>query len=198
MAQKSLKNSQMTRLQNFEEPLDYTFMCLTTIGDCLEEESRNHNFKKIKPSAGSKGHEIIKKRTNAIRLSNNVLIDWKDFLNTVSKLVESLHHIEWIDLSFNDISNIDKCVLEFRNLKILYLHGNNIEKISEVDKLSSLEHLRSLTLHGNPIEDCNPSYRHYVLFRLPNLKCLDFSGVTESDLANSRVYCRSKKKGKET
>ena len=85
-------------------------------------------------------------------------------------------------------------MLEFPRLKILYLHGNNIEKISEIDKLVSLQNLRILTLHGNPIEDSSPNYRPYVLSRLPNLKSFDFSGVTKSDLANSRVLDRSKTK----
>ena len=35
---------------------------------------------------------------------------------------------------------------------MLYLHGNNIGRLVEVDKLSGLANLRLLTLHGNPIE----------------------------------------------
>ena len=45
-----------------------------------------------------------------------------------------------------------KVLLEFKNLEILYLHGNSISNIKEVDKLANLSGLRKLTLHGNEIE----------------------------------------------
>lgn len=41
----------------------------------------------------------------------------------------------------------------FFNLSVLYLHGNGIQRLGEVNKLAILPRLRSLTLHGNPIEE---------------------------------------------
>lgn len=41
----------------------------------------------------------------------------------------------------------------FFNLSVLYLHGNSIQRLGEVNKLAILPRLRSLTLHGNPIEE---------------------------------------------
>lgn len=41
----------------------------------------------------------------------------------------------------------------FFNLSVLYLHGNSIQRLGEVNKLAVLPRLRSLTLHGNPIEE---------------------------------------------
>lgn len=41
----------------------------------------------------------------------------------------------------------------FFNLSVLYLHGNSIQRMGEVNKLAVLPRLRSLTLHGNPIEE---------------------------------------------
>ena len=43
-------------------------------------------------------------------------------------------------------------LLEFGNLEILYLHGNSITNLREVDKLSALTKLRKLSLHGNEID----------------------------------------------
>jgi len=43
----------------------------------------------------------------------------------------------------------DKVFCEFSSLQILYLHGNSIKEITEVDKLADLNLLRKLTLHGN-------------------------------------------------
>jgi len=43
-------------------------------------------------------------------------------------------------------------ITKYKNLRVLYLHGNAIDKIQDIKKLSSLPQLRNLTLHGNPIE----------------------------------------------
>ena len=69
----------------------------------------------------------------------------------------------------------------------MYLHGNNIGRIAEVDKLSALTKLKSLALHGNPIET-NPGYRQYILSSLAELKSLDFSGVTKADRATAATW----------
>ena len=70
---------------------------------------------------------------------------------------------------------------------MLYLHGNNVGRIAEIDKLSSLPRLKSLTLHGNPIES-NVGYRQYVICHLPQLQTFDFSGITKSDRATSETW----------
>jgi len=46
----------------------------------------------------------------------------------------------------------NKVFCEFPSLQILYLHGNSIKDITEVDKLAKLASLRKLALHGNSIE----------------------------------------------
>jgi hypothetical protein len=35
--------------------------------------------------------------------------------------------------------------------QVLYMHGNNISRLSEVRKLAALPALQKLTLHGNPV-----------------------------------------------
>ncbi|XP_057314077.1 leucine-rich repeat-containing protein 51-like [Hydractinia symbiolongicarpus] len=187
--------------QGFEPPLDFTFMCLTSVADCLEEQPRDTTPEKSKTQTSQehKQQEAIKRKTNAIRLSNNVITEWRELSSTVQKLVENPNDIEWIDLSFNDLTSIDKCVLEYPNLKVLYLHGNSIEKITEIDKLNSLLHLKTLTLHGNPIEVSCKGYRQYVLSRLPLLKNIDFSCVTKSDRACGHTWHEmNKQKRKKT
>lgn len=69
---------------------------------------------------------------------------------------------------------------------MIYLHANAIADIGQVDKLRGLSKLRSLTLHGNPLEE-TPNYRFYVIAHLPSLRSLDFSPVTpvERDRATS-------------
>ena len=64
-----------------------------------------------------------------------------------------------------------------------------MSKLSEVDKLGGFLNLRTLALHGNPIESTD-GYRQYVLSRVPQLKCLDFSTVTKSDRVTADVWKR--------
>lgn len=145
----------------------------------------------------------------ALRLNNNMLGDWYGFSKTMVKLfLEPARHLAWLDLAFNDLKTIDsvsaspshdqnsphhsaltQAILDLPNLTTLYLHGNNLGRIAEVDKLSSLTWLKSLTLHGNPIK-MNVGYRQYVLSRLPQLQSLDFSGVTKSDRATANTWKR--------
>ena len=79
---------------------------------------------------------------------------------------------------------------------MLYLHGNSIEKISEIDKLSKLHYLRTLTLHGNPIEEDVSGYRQHVISKLPQLKNLDFSAVTKQDRASAHTWDQMISKGR--
>ena len=46
----------------------------------------------------------------------------------------------------------------YPNLQILYLHGNQINEIKEVDKLGDITTLKKLCLHGNPIETIKVGY----------------------------------------
>ena len=89
-------------------------------------------------------------------------------------------------------------LLQLPNLTILYLHGNNIRQASEVEKLSSLCRLKSLSLHGNPIETLE-GYRFFLLSRIPQLMTIDFSGVTKQDRTTVQVWIKAmsqKKVGK--
>lgn len=72
---------------------------------------------------------------------------------------------------------------------MLYLHGNNIYTVSQVDKLGPLNRLKSLTLHGNPVE-ISPGYRFYVVSRLPQLQTFDFSGITKEERGSAETWQR--------
>ncbi|XP_059786864.1 leucine-rich repeat-containing protein 51 isoform X1 [Balaenoptera ricei] len=82
-----------------------------------------------------------------------------------------------------------KVLTTFFNLSVLYLHGNSIQRLGEVNKLAVLPRLRSLTLHGNPIEE-EKGYRQYVLCTLPRITTFDFSGVTKADRTTAEVWKR--------
>ncbi|XP_062409266.1 leucine rich repeat containing 51, partial [Sardina pilchardus] len=95
--------------------------------------------------------------------------------------------LAWIDLSFNDITHIDPVLVELEQLRVLYLHGNSISRLGEVDKLGALPWLHTLTLHGNTLET-ERGYRGYVIAAVPQLKMMDFSAVTKQERRMAQIW----------
>ena len=129
----------------------------------------------------------------AIRLNNNTLSDLADLQPVMTSILVNWQWLAWIDLSFNDISVIDVSFESFPELRLIYLHGNAIEKMTEIDKLRKVPKLHTLTLHGNPIE-MSENYRFHILTKLPDLKTLDFSAVTkqEKNLCHIRKFSQKR------
>ncbi|XP_028990439.1 leucine-rich repeat-containing protein 51-like isoform X2 [Betta splendens] len=91
--------------------------------------------------------------SRSLRLSNNRISDITDLHYVLHHLMADPSQLGWLDLSFNHITYIDPVLRELRELRVLYLHGNNIMEMSTVDKLGELPHLHTITLHGNAIEN---------------------------------------------
>ncbi|CAH2225928.1 leucine-rich repeat-containing 51-like isoform X1 [Pelobates cultripes] len=126
-------------------PVDLSFKCINLMADTLLEEPRMG----LKPVKRCKDGKLL---SQALRLNNNILTDLQGFGETMEKLLSDSSQLSWIDLSFNDLSTIDPVLTTYLQLSVLNLHGNSIRQLSEVDKLACLPNLKSLTLHGNPIE----------------------------------------------
>ena len=83
---------------------------------------------------------------------------------------------------------LESLILRFRNLRVLYFHGNLVAKLSEVDKLERLDGtLIKLTLQANPIEELR-NYRVHICSALPSLKKLDNGAITIVDRDRSEVW----------
>ena len=95
--------------------------------------------------------------------------------------------LRWVDLSFNALTSIRAAFVDFKELSVLYLHANKISKFGEIKPLSELSKLRSLTLHGNPIED-KKHYRTWVIHTIPTLNQLDFSPITRQDREGAKTW----------
>lgn len=102
-------------------------------------------------------------------------------------VVEFPEDIAWLDLSFNSITEISDDILQFQALKMLYLHGNKIQRFADISKLRQLPNLYSLTLHGNPIEN-QPHYRSSMIVMFPQLRSLDFAKITEDEKDSARLH----------
>ena len=86
-----------------------------------------------------------------------------------------------------------KFISHFPALNVLYLHGNRISRLPEVQRIARVCELRKLTLHGNPIES-NKHYRFYVLFHCPSLQQLDFSSITKQQMTNVATWAQTYRK----
>eukprot|EP00656_Telonema_subtile_P008049 TRINITY_DN13778_c0_g1_i1.p1 TRINITY_DN13778_c0_g1~~TRINITY_DN13778_c0_g1_i1.p1 ORF type:complete len:224 (-),score=57.10 TRINITY_DN13778_c0_g1_i1:277-948(-) len=66
------------------------------------------------------------------------------------------------------------------NLTNLVLTSNHVKHLADLDGLAELSALRVLSLYDNDV--CSKQhYREYVLYRLPNLKVLDFQKVKTAE-----------------
>ena len=71
----------------------------------------------------------------------------------------------------------------------LYLMGNKIKSLKQVTQLSKCTHLKSLSLHGNPVAE-RKNYRLEVLHAIPSLKKLDFTCVTKLDRDKVKTWAK--------
>jgi Leucine-rich repeat (LRR) protein len=121
-------------------PLDLSFKDIPNLVQLFHES----------PSVPARGVQ------RALRLASNRIHNLKPLYSAASTLIKDPNDIQWIDLSFNQLTTVDEILLKYPNLVSLNLHANLIHSIQEFDKLAALTHLRHLTLHGNPIETAKP------------------------------------------
>lgn len=73
--------------------------------------------------------------------------------------------------------------------------GNQLDELSDIEPLVSLEKLTSLSLMFNPIT-AKQHYRLYVVYKLPQLRLLDFRKIKMKEREEANTLFKSKK-GKE-
>ncbi|XP_029301664.1 leucine-rich repeat-containing protein 51 isoform X2 [Cottoperca gobio] len=150
-----------TGVNMYGAPVDLSFKNISSLADAWTEEP-NSGLRPLKRNSE------MKYPSCSLRLNNNSITDLHDLQQTVSHFLAEPSQLSWLDLSFNNILHIDKILCELRELRVLYLHGNSIFILSEVDRLGVLPHLHTITLHGNVIET-NKAYRCRLSFKLnPN------------------------------
>lgn len=146
------------------------------------EDNKKKEEKKIKLK--------FKKYCNAFNVSNNklttiagihtVLYELLPELSFDSKL-DKVQLIQWIDISRNKLTDISEDICELPFLKILYVHGNNIQEIGKVTALAGCKSLTSLTLYGNPIDHIK-GYRGFIIEMCQLLEKLDGAVISEKEL----------------
>ncbi|TMS07298.1 Leucine-rich repeat-containing protein 51 [Larimichthys crocea] len=181
----------VTGVNMYGAPVDLSFKHISSLADCWKEEP-NSGLRPIKRNSE------MKYLSRSLRLNNNNITDLCDLQRPVSHFLAEPSQLAWLDLAFNKISHIDQVLCELRELRVLYLHGNSICILSEVDRLGVLPHLHTVTLHGNVIET-NKAYRNRVISALPQLKTMDFSAVTHQERLLAKIWHhKGGRSGKET
>lgn len=123
-------------------------------------------------------------------------IDFSD--NDIRKLdgFPYLKRLKCLLLNNNRIIRIGEHLEEYiPNLESLILTGNQIEDLGDIEPLTSLEKLTTLSLMHNPVT-AKQHYRLYVIYKLPQLKLLDFRKIKLKEHDEAKTLFRSKK-GKE-
>lgn len=114
---------------------------------------------------------------SVLRLSENNIKTFENFEVLVTSVLGHIDRLVCVDLSSNLLTEIDKSLTIFTNLKILLLHNNKIKNLSEIDKLKPMPSLLQVTFAGNPMAKDRKMYKKYVAFTLPKLTHLDFAPI---------------------
>lgn len=94
-----------------------------------------------------------------------------------------LQHLELLDVSDNLVQFIAPAqAVLFRQLHVLYLHRNMVRRTNSLKGLENTQHLRILTLTGNPV-DKDEYYRPGVFSAVPSLIILDGNPKIPHDYA---------------
>ncbi|XP_036936117.1 leucine-rich repeat-containing protein 51-like isoform X1 [Acanthopagrus latus] len=126
-------------------PVDLSFKDISRVTGALSEAPRCG----VRPcQTNSKGKYL----SCSLRLSYNSIADLSGLHHALDHFLAQPLKLGWLDLSFNKLMSIDLVLCELTELRVLYLHGNAIWNLSEVDKLGRLQRLHTITLHGNAIE----------------------------------------------
>lgn len=166
-------------VNDYCHPLDFSYMQLTCLEDADKEDPR-----KPVPAKNEEG----KYEGRSLRMYNNKILDISSIKAYLDKTFVNPSMIAWLDLSYNSLTTISP-VAELTSLQILYLHGNNITNLKEVDHLTSLTNLSKLMLHGNEI-DKTKGYRMYVLSKMPWVKNFDCSAVTKCEARTAQDWSK--------
>ncbi|XP_001599393.3 NADH dehydrogenase [ubiquinone] 1 beta subcomplex subunit 7 isoform X1 [Nasonia vitripennis] len=136
----------------------------------------------------------------------------------IENLGATLDQFDTIDFSDNDIRKIDGFPLLKRiktlffnnnrivrigeglefcipNLETLMLTGNMIQELGDIEALIPLQNLTNLCLLQNPIS-AKSHYRPYLVYKLPQLRLLDFKKIKQKERQEATAFFKSPK-GKE-
>mmetsp|Transcript_2064 Transcript_2064/g.7438 ORF Transcript_2064/g.7438 Transcript_2064/m.7438 type:complete len:294 (+) Transcript_2064:362-1243(+) len=152
-------------------------------------QNNNHNTNtQSSAQNGTTKRQRPKYLGTSLKLSENQIESLHGLKETIETIMRHPAQLAWLDLSFNMIQSLEELPLDYP-LKSLYLHGNQIYDIQQLIVLRRFRELKSLTLHGCPVAETK-NYRFQVLALLPQLRKLDFTGVTAKDRETAESFVK--------
>ncbi|KAJ1526645.1 hypothetical protein ONE63_008230 [Megalurothrips usitatus] len=132
----------------------------------------------------------------------------------IENMGATMDQFDTIDLSDNDIRKLDgfpllkrlKCLLlnnnrivrladtlgeQVPNIESLILTGNQMQELGDLDPLTHLKSLNTLSLLYNPVTS-RPHYRLYIIYKFPQLKLLDFQKIKQKERDEAKTLFKSK------
>ena len=88
----------------------------------------------VLPSESAPDHSS-KLPCTMVRLNNNGIENALPLYRVLSEVLLDINALTWVDLSNNRITSIGPAFAKLASLKRLYLHGNRIDKLAEVEHL---------------------------------------------------------------
>ncbi|XP_003741911.1 U2 small nuclear ribonucleoprotein A' [Galendromus occidentalis] len=140
-----------------------------------------------------RGYRIPEIENMGATLDQFDTIDFSD--NDIRKLegFPYLKRIKSLLLNNNRISRIaDNLEEQLPSLETLILTNNNVGNLGDLDALSTVKTLRFLSVLKNPVA-LKKHYRLYVIFRVPQLRILDFKRIKMAEREEAKKVFKGKK-----
>jgi dynein light chain 1 len=113
-----------------------------------------------------------------------ILAIGRNMLKRLDKIDRAAATLQQLWMSYNNVKSFAPLV-GCKRLRVLYAAYNNIDKLSEIDRLGQLPNLEDIVLIGNPIMldlTKRGTYRAEMVKRLKKLQVLDgVSGINRDD-----------------
>ncbi|GIQ89264.1 hypothetical protein KIPB_011691 [Kipferlia bialata] len=144
----------------------------------LINEPSNEPNRKPPESVGSPGDSKVPKQPpTGLKLVNNGLTTTEGLTALAESALYDPEKLYFLDLSMNDLTGLSDEFKDFKQLRTLYIHSNNIASVKEFAVLKDLPNLRQLACHGNPLET-ETNYRYWLMLNIPQLRTINFTAVT--------------------
>jgi hypothetical protein len=104
-----------------------------TIAGFLDDDPYTGVAKGMDRSSLPKGAEV---NATGVRLANNRLESLDGLAEFLERVLDDPLELRWLDLSNNRLTTVDPVLLNYPKLSCLYLQGNKIAKLSDIDVLA--------------------------------------------------------------
>ena len=123
----------------------------------------------------------IKKVDNLSHLDQLQVLDLsRNSITNPGPGLGQLTSLKRLSLAGNFMQHVPKCLASLHLLEVLDLSGNNVSVLRELRTLSTLDNLYELSILGNKVCEL-PHYREYVVFQLRSLNSLDTRRVGDAE-----------------